>query len=117
MAIPVQCPYCVRRFQVSDSLGGKKVKCDCGQAVEVPARTAISDLLDQELNVETNPVICNDPAEWAEAVGASTEIAEQLQKRLRPKAASNANFMMGVIGAVAALLLIIGLAAFMMAQN
>ncbi|MGD9126896.1 MAG: hypothetical protein PVH19_05905 [Planctomycetia bacterium] len=114
MAIPVQCPYCVRRFQVDDSLGGKKVKCACGQAVEVPARTAMSDLLDSELNVETNPVICNDPGEWAEAVGADPEIAERLQKRLRPKASSNANFMMGIIGAIAALLLIIGLAAIML---
>lgn len=116
MAIPVQCPYCVRRFQVEDSLGGKKVKCACGRTVEVPTRTTMSDLLDTELNVRTNPVICNDPGEWAEAVGADPEITEQLQKRLRPKASSNANFMMGIIGAIAAVLLIVGLAAIMM-QN
>lgn len=37
MAIQFQCPECKVKLQVADQAAGKKVKCKCGQTVDVPS--------------------------------------------------------------------------------
>ncbi len=107
MAITMECPYCARRFQVSDEKAGKKVKCSCKKVLEVPEKTEFTNFLDEELDVKTDPVICTDPDEWIEAMGATPEIAEQLQKRMKVSPASNSKLMAGLAGAVLVILLVV----------
>ena len=82
MAIQVQCTHCARDFQVRDDLAGKQVKCPCGSTIAVPAKSALVNLLDEELDIKVNPVVCTTPQEWAKAAGASPEVAEALKKRM-----------------------------------
>jgi hypothetical protein len=117
MAIPIQCPFCARRFQVPNEMAGKRVKCSCNKAIEVPAQTKLSSFLDEELEIKTDPIICSDPLEWAEAVGAEADIAETIQKRMAAKKTSNATLMIGVAGAVLAILMVIGVASIVMMGN
>ena len=111
MAIHVQCVHCAREFEVRDDLAGKQVKCPCGSAIAVPAKSALVNLLDEELDIKSNPVVCTTPQEWAKAAGASPEVTEALKKRMQIGAIGNANFMLGLTAAIAAVLLIVGLAA------
>jgi hypothetical protein len=110
MAIQVQCTHCARDFQVRDDLAGKAVKCPCGSTIAVPAKSALVNLLDEELDIKVNPVVCTTPQEWAKAAGASPEVAEMLKKRISTGATGNANFMLGLTAGIAVLMLIIGLA-------
>jgi hypothetical protein len=37
MPLAVQCFRCNKRYQVADEFSGKKVKCQCGETLSVPA--------------------------------------------------------------------------------
>jgi hypothetical protein len=111
MAIHVQCTHCARDFQVRDDLAGKQVKCPCGSAIAVPAKSALVNLLDEELDIKSNPLVCTTPQEWAKAAGASPEVTEALQKRMRMGPTGSANFMLGLTAAIVVVILIVGLAA------
>jgi hypothetical protein len=116
MAILVQCSHCARGFQVRDELGGRAVRCQCGETVAVPARSALLRLLDDELDVKLDPRTCTTVREWVRAAGASPEVADQMQKKMHVSITSNVNFMMGVTSAIAVLMLIIGLVALWFAK-
>ena len=103
MAIQVQCTNCAREFEVRDDLEGKQVKCPCGSAIAVPAKSALVNLLDDELDIKVNPVVCTTPQEWAKAAGASPEVVDSLKKRMSIGAKGNANFMLGLTAAIAVL--------------
>jgi hypothetical protein len=75
------------------------------------------DFFSQELNLNTDPLLAENVDDWAKATGASPEVAEQIQKRMAPKATGNAGLMMAVTGAVLALLLIIALFAWLLAAR
>ncbi|MBN2021196.1 MAG: hypothetical protein JW809_00235 [Pirellulales bacterium] len=112
MPISILCPHCGRTLQARDEWAGKQVRCACGEAITVADDGGVMSLLKEELNINTNPIVCVTPDEWVKATGASDEVAEQLQRKLKPKASGNANVMMAVTGAIAALMLVIGLAVF-----
>ena len=112
MSIAVQCPKCGRGYQVKDELGGRKFKCQCGEAVAVAARSALMDLLDEELSVEIDPTNITCPTEWAKATG-NVELADDLHDRMSDSLLHNQTFMMGLVGGIAAVMLLIGLGAMM----
>ncbi len=114
MSIAVQCPKCGKGYQVRDELGGKQFKCQCGELVAVAVRSGLSDLLDEELTVEVDPTKITCPNEWAEAAG-NAEIADDLNSKMSSGLRHNQTFMMGVVGGIAAIMLIIGLGAILFA--
>ncbi|MEA1950722.1 MAG: hypothetical protein U9N87_05020 [Planctomycetota bacterium] len=114
MSIAVQCPKCGKGYQVRDELSGKQFKCQCGEVVVVGARSALSDLLDEELEIEVDPTKITCPTEWAEATG-NTELADDLQNKMSDGLRHNQTFMMGLVGGIAAIMLIIGLGAILFA--
>ena len=116
MVIPVRCENCGRGFEVGDELEGQRVKCRCGQVLEVGAAAPVMDFLSQELNIRDDPLLAETPEEWAKATGAPPAIAEQIEKRMAKKLSSNAGFMMALTGGIIALMLIIGLVAFLLGR-
>lgn len=117
MAILVRCPHCARGFTVRDELGGRRVRCQCGEIIKVPARTALLRLLDDELSINLDPSSCDTPDEWLKIAGAPSDVAEQMNKKLGRNLTGNANFMMGLTGAVALLMFVIGIVAFWFAGS
>jgi hypothetical protein len=116
MAILVQCSHCARGFQVRDELGGRQVRCQCGETVTVPARSALLRLLDEELDVKLDPTTCTTVRDWVRAAGVSPEVADQMRKKMSVSITGNSNFMMGLTSAIAVLMLIIGLVALWYAK-
>ena len=114
MAIPVKCTACGRGFQVGDEHAGKRVRCSCGETVDVVGSSEVMDFLSQEMNLKADPLHAETLDQWIEATGASPEIAQQIEKRMKPKVTSNAGVMMAVTGAVLSLLLIIALFAWLL---
>jgi len=49
MPIPTKCSKCGRTYNVRDELAGQTAKCLCGEAVSVPERSGVMDLLDEDL--------------------------------------------------------------------
>jgi len=117
MAIPVRCESCGREFEVDDHLASQRVKCPCGQVLQVGNASPTMDFFSEELNVNVDPLSAQTPDDWAKATGASPEIAEQLHRKMAKKRTSSAGFMMAVTGAVIALMLLIGLIAYLLAPN
>ena len=115
MSIAVQCPKCGRGYQVRDELGGKQFKCPCGEVVAVAARSALMNLLDEELTVEVDPTQITSPTEWAEASG-NAELADDLHDKISDSLHHNQTFMMGLVGVIAAVMLLIGLGAILFAS-
>ncbi|MBN1908585.1 MAG: hypothetical protein JW818_02505 [Pirellulales bacterium] len=113
MTIPVTCPHCGRGLQLPEELTGKQVSCPCGKAFSVSADDSLMSLLQDELDVNLDPLACASPAEWAKATGAPPEVTARIEEKLRPKPTSNANFMMGVAGAIVAVMLVIGLVVYL----
>lgn len=50
MSILIHCPRCKKSYQLKDDLAGKRVKCKCGQPMQVPDAVKSSDPLDALLN-------------------------------------------------------------------
>ena len=117
MVIPVQCENCGHAFEVGDELAGQRVKCRCGQVVQVGEASQMTDFLCQELNLRNDPLLAESPFEWAEATGAPPEIAEQIEKKKAKRLTSNPGFMMALTGGIIAVMLIIGLVAFLLARQ
>ncbi len=116
MVIPVRCENCGRDFEVGDALAGRRVKCRCGQVLEVGEASPMMDFLCQELNIRNDPSLGETPSQWAEATGAPPEVAEQIEKKMAKKLTSNPGFMMAMTGGIIAVMLIIGLVAFLLAR-
>lgn len=114
MAETIQCDQCGRRFQVASAVPGQPVKCACGHVFRVGQAAAPVDFLSQELSADDNPLLAETPAQWAKATGAPPEIAAQIEKRMAKKLTSNASFMMAITGGVVALMLVIGLVAYLL---
>jgi len=117
MVLPVHCNSCGRGFEVGDEMAGRQVRCPCGQSVRVGEPPSVVDFLQDELDVKDSALFAETPAQWAKATGAPPEIAREIEKRMAKKLSSNAGFMMAMTGAVIALMLIIGLVAFLMARQ
>ena len=117
MVIPMQCEKCGRSLEVDDKLAGKRVKCSCGKVFEVGGTSEIMEFFSEELDIRDDPLLAETPHEWAKATGAPPEIAEQLEKRIAPKFSSNPAFMMALTGGILAVMLIIGLIAFLLARK
>ena len=117
MVMPVQCEACGLSFEVADEYAGRQVKCRCGNVVEVATDPSMIDLLSEELKEGTDPLLAETPEQWAKATGADPEIAARLEKRMASKLSGNSGFMMAITGIVVALMLIIGLIAFLMASG
>lgn len=114
MSIAVRCPKCGRGYQVQDEMGGKQFKCQCGQAVAVAVRSGLMDLLDEEMNVELDPMQISDPTEWAEASG-NAELADDLHGKMSKGLVHNQTFMMGLVCGLAVVMLFVGLGAILFA--
>lgn len=116
MVIPVQCENCGRDFEVGDELAGRRVKCRCGEVLQVGEASPMMDFLSQELDIRDDPSLGETPTQWAEATGAPPEVTELIEKKMAKKITSNAGFMMALTGGIIAVMLIIGLVAFLMAR-
>lgn len=115
MSIAVQCPKCGRGYKVRDELAGKQFKCQCGEVVAVAVRSGLMDLLDEELTVEADPTQITSPTEWAEASG-NVELADELHNKMSDSLRHNQTFMMGLVGGIAAVMLIVGLGVILFAD-
>jgi len=116
MSISVSCPKCGRILQAQEDMLGRRVRCPCGQPITVEDDGGVLNLLKEELNIDLDPLSCQTPDEWVKATGAPPEVAEQLQRKLKPKASGNATFMMGLAGAIAAVMLVVGVAVYLFAK-
>ncbi|MBN2293607.1 MAG: hypothetical protein JXM70_14350 [Pirellulales bacterium] len=112
MSIAVQCPKCGRGYQVRDELAGKQFKCQCSEVIAVAARSTLTDLLDEELHVEVDPTKITCPTEWAAASG-NAELANELHNKMSTGLRHNQTFMIGLVGGIAAIMLLIGLGAIL----
>lgn len=112
MSIAVHCPKCGKGYQVRDELAGKQFKCQCGEVVAVAVRSGLVDLLDEEIAVEVDPTKITCPTEWAEASG-NADLADDLHNKMSKGLRHNQTFMLGLVGGIAALMLLIGLGAIL----
>ncbi|MBN1589467.1 MAG: hypothetical protein JW888_08125 [Pirellulales bacterium] len=117
MVIPVQCENCNRAFEVSDDMAGQRIKCACGQILQVADSSAVMDFLSQEMELRNDPLLAETPADWAKATGAPPEVAERIEKKMATKLHSNAGFMMALTGGILAIMLLLGLIAFLMSPR
>ncbi|HBO46219.1 MAG TPA: hypothetical protein DD670_20300 [Planctomycetaceae bacterium] len=111
MTIPIKCDQCGRSFEVSEQFAGQRMKCRCGNPIQVEGAGGVMDFLCEELEITDDPLLAETVEDWAKATGATPEIAQRIEKRLAPKKTSNAAFMMAMTGAALVVLLIIAIAA------
>ena len=68
MAILVQCSHCARGFQVRDELGGRQVRCQCGEDGDgtrsIPRSSACWTT---KLDVKLDPTTCTTARDWIRA--------------------------------------------------
>ena len=60
MPISFQCPECAKSFNVRDELAGKKARCKCGAAIQVPQPAA--PVQQQPIDPLLDPLSVNQPA-------------------------------------------------------
>ncbi len=60
MPISFQCPECAKSFKVGDELAGKKARCKCGAAIQVPQPVAPAQ--QQPVDPLLGPLAANQPA-------------------------------------------------------